>query len=46
MATLASRAVNNASQHPRKRQLVQEYLDRIKLQGVVELAGTVAHDLF
>lgn len=28
-----------------KRQLAQEHLERIKLQGVVELAGTVAHEI-
>lgn len=28
-----------------KRQLEQEHLERIKLQGVVELAGTVAHEI-
>ncbi|MEK6201172.1 MAG: GAF domain-containing protein [Desulfobulbaceae bacterium] len=28
-----------------KRQLEQEHLERVKLQGVVELAGTVAHDI-
>jgi two-component system NtrC family sensor kinase len=28
-----------------KRQLEQEHLERVKLQGVVELAGTVAHEI-
>jgi len=28
-----------------KRQLAQEHLERVKLQGVVELAGTVAHEI-
>ena len=28
-----------------KRQLEEEHLERVKLQGVVELAGTVAHEI-
>ncbi len=28
-----------------KRQLEQEHLERVKLQGVIELAGTVAHEI-
>jgi len=28
-----------------KRQLEQEHLERVKLQGIVKLAGTVAHEI-